>query len=61
MVIVCKGRDLAVFLNGYQTAELHDDPGRTSGLIGLQLHGNMDMDVQFKDILIMESPDDLNL
>jgi len=60
MVIVCKGRDLAVFLNGYQTAELHGDPGRTSGLIGLQLHGNMDMDVQFKDILIMESPDDLN-
>ena len=60
MVIVCKGRDLAVFLNGYKTAELHDDPGRTSGLIGLQLHGNMDMDVRFKDILIMENPDDLN-
>ncbi|MGK6351495.1 3-keto-disaccharide hydrolase [Parapedobacter sp. DT-150] len=54
MVIICKGKDVTVYLNGFKTAELHDDPGRTKGLIGLQLHGNMEMNVLFKDILIKE-------
>lgn len=54
MEIVCKGRDVTVFVNGFKTADLKNDPGRVSGYIGLQLHGSMDMEVRFKDILIAE-------
>lgn len=54
MEIVCKGRDVTVYVNGFKTADLKNDPGRVSGYIGLQLHGSMDMEVQFKDILIAE-------
>lgn len=55
MEIVCKGRDVSVFVNGFKTADLKNDPGRVSGYIGLQLHGGMDMEVRFKDILIAEN------
>ena len=52
MTITAQGRHIIVFVNGYKTAELHDDPGRLDGHIGLQLHGGMDMNVRFKDIQI---------
>jgi hypothetical protein len=39
-------------VNGIKSAELTDDPGRTEGRIALQLHGNQDGDVWFKDIEI---------
>lgn len=55
MEIVCKGRDVMVFVNGFKTANLKNDPGRMSGYTGLQLHGSMDMEVRFKDILIAEN------
>ena len=52
MTVTAVGRYVAVDLNGKKTVELHDDPGRLKGHIALQLHGGMDMDVQFKDIEI---------
>jgi hypothetical protein len=61
MIIVAKGKDVAVYVNGHKTAELKNDPGRTEGHIGLQLHGNMEMDVLFKDVLILENPKNLGI
>ena len=52
MTVTAVGRYVAVELNGAKTVELHDDPGRLKGYFALQLHGGMDMDVQFKDIEI---------
>jgi hypothetical protein len=42
-----------VRINGTKTAELVNDPGRTEGHIGLQLHGGDEMHVEFKDIAIL--------
>lgn len=44
--------NITVHVNGKKTAELTNDPGRSEGHIALQLHGSMDMDVQFRDIKI---------
>jgi len=46
------GPDVTVLLNGSETARLRNDPGRRSGVIALQLHGGMEMEVAFKDIEI---------
>ena len=56
MIVVAEGKDVTVHLNGFKTAELKNDPGRTKGYIGLQLHGGMEMEVLYKDILIQENP-----
>ena len=48
------GGNVTVRINGVVTAELKDDPGRREGHIGLQLHGGMDMHVEYKDIEISE-------
>lgn len=61
MTIIAKGKDVTVFVNGHKTAELKNDPGRTNGYIGLQLHGGMDMHVMFKEILIMEDPENTDI
>ena len=52
MTVSAKSRSIMVHVNGYKTAEIHDDPGRTEGYIALQLHGELDMLVSFKDIEI---------
>jgi len=52
MTVSAKGRSVVVHLNGFKTAEIHDDPGKTEGYIALQLHGGQDMHVSFKDIAI---------
>ena len=44
---------IVVHINGQKTAELLNDKGRTSGHIGLQLHGGDTMDVEFKDLAIL--------
>lgn len=54
MIIAARGRHVLVFVNGHKTASLIDDRGRTEGFLGLQLHGNMKMHVQFKDIEIIK-------
>ena len=52
MVVSAQGRRIRVWVNGIQTAELVNDPGRLEGFPGLQLHGGMEMNVMFKDVLI---------
>lgn len=52
MTVSAKGKSIVVHVNGYKTAEIHNDPGRTDGHIALQLHGGQDMLVSFKDIEI---------
>ena len=52
MTVQAQGRNVVVHVNGHKTAQLTDDPGRTEGHIGLQLHGGQDMHVEFKDITI---------
>ena len=49
-----RGKNVTVKINGVVTAELTDDPGRTEGYFGLQLHGGMDMHVEFKELWIRE-------
>ncbi len=56
MEVRARGADVTVLINGVATAELKNDPGRRRGLIGLQLHGRMEMDVRFKDILVNTVP-----
>ena len=46
---------IVVHINGQKTSELFNDKGRKSGHIGLQLHGGDTMDVEFKNIEILES------
>jgi hypothetical protein len=55
MSVTAQGSDVTVYLNGYKTAELKNDPGRTEGNIALQLHGGQDMLVMFKNIKIKEN------
>jgi hypothetical protein len=43
-----------VEVNGYRTAEVRDDPGRTEGRLALQLHGGQEVEVFFKDIELLE-------
>jgi len=52
MAVSALGRQVTVEVNGVVTAQLSDDPGRTEGFIGLQLHGNMEMLVMFRNIEI---------
>lgn len=52
MTVLAKGQSVTVHVNGFKTAEIHNDPGRTAGHIALQLHGDQDMLVSFKDIEI---------
>jgi hypothetical protein len=54
LTVTARGKDIIVYVNGIKSAELKNDPGRTEGHIALQLHGNMDMEVIFKEIKIME-------
>lgn len=52
MTVSAKGQSVIVHVNGFKTAEIHNDPGRTEGHIALQLHGGQDMLVSFKDLEI---------
>jgi hypothetical protein len=54
MTVTAKGKSVTVNVNGYKTAEITNDPGRTDGHIALQLHGGQDMHVMFKDVEIKE-------
>lgn len=56
MVIVAKGKDLTVYVNGMKSAEAKDDPGRLKGHIALQLHGDQEVEVWFKKVEIVGNP-----
>jgi hypothetical protein len=57
MVVSAHGRWIVVHVNGTKTAELRDDPGRTEGYLGFQLHGGQEMHVMYKDIQILRVPE----
>ena len=42
------GEDVDVWVNDFLTASLRDDPGRTHGHLGLQLHGGQEMQVEYR-------------
>ena len=44
------GTHYIVKLNGKVTTDIDDPVGRREGLVGLQLHGGMDMTVEFRDM-----------
>ena len=48
------GKDITVKINGVVSSQLKNDKGRLAGHIGLQLHGSIDMHVEYKDIMIKE-------
>lgn len=48
------GGDVDVFVDGHPTASLRDDPGRRRGHLALQLHANMDVEVDFRSLRIRE-------
>ncbi len=50
MTVSAHGKRIVVHVNNQKTAELKNDPGRTEGLIGLQLHGGQEMHVEFKNV-----------
>lgn len=52
MTVSARGGHIVVHINGKTSAELLDDPGRREGRLALQLHGDHDGDVWFKDIEI---------
>lgn len=54
MSVTARGRHIVVHLNGYKTAEVFADPGRTEGKIALQVHGGQAVEIWFKDIEIQE-------
>jgi hypothetical protein len=60
MVIKAIGKNTSVYVNGVKTVDLVNDPGRTKGYFGLQLHGSMDMHVEYKDIEIIDLSGDVD-
>lgn len=56
MLISARGRDISVWINGFRSAELKNDPGRIRGRFALQLHGSDDMHICFRDIKISVLP-----
>lgn len=56
MTVSAHGRRIVVHVNDVKTAELANDPSRTSGYFGLQLHGGQEMDVECKSIELLETP-----
>jgi hypothetical protein len=51
--IRCEGDHIQIWVNGLQTADLHDS-AKMSGIIALQLHRGPGMRAEFKDIVIKE-------
>jgi len=50
MMVSARGGHIVVYINGKKSAELLDDPGRGEGKLALQLHGDQEGDVWFKEI-----------
>jgi len=54
MAVEAIGKNTTVYLNGIKTAELKNDKGRIKGYFGFQLHGTVEMHIEYKDIKIKE-------
>jgi hypothetical protein len=46
------GTRYKVYVNGTKITDIKDPLGRTEGALALQLHGDMEMDVMFKDLVL---------
>ncbi len=58
MTVSARGTRVAVNLNDWRTAELlKDERGRLEGRFALQLHGDQDLHVQFREIQILGDPE----
>lgn len=60
MSLSAHGRNLIVHLNNQLSARLDNDPGRTQGHFGLQLHGGQEMNVNYRGIEILRHVPRLN-
>ena len=54
MTIAAHGDHIVVHVNGIQSTELKNDPGRPEGHFALQMHAGCVMEVQFKEIEIQD-------
>jgi len=54
MSVAARGRHITVRVNGILAAEVKHDTGRTKGHLALQVHAKRDVDVQFKDIELLD-------
>jgi Domain of Unknown Function (DUF1080) len=52
MTVEAKAGNVIVKVNGKETARLRNDSGRLEGKFALQLHGEMDMKMLFKEVKI---------
>jgi hypothetical protein len=52
MEVSAIGNHYIVKLNGKTITDIQDSQGREKGVVALQLHGGMDMTVEFKDIYL---------
>lgn len=52
--IEVRGMDYVCHLNGKKVMSYTTDTGKAKGPIGLQLHGNRDMSIDFRDIRVAE-------
>ena len=56
MSVEAAGDHLKVTVNGLVTADLQDPKGRKSGHLGFQLHGGMDMRVEYRNAAVRVLP-----
>ncbi len=54
MRIEVRGMDYICWLNGKKVLTYHSDTGTPKGPIGLQLHGKVEMAIDFKDLKVAE-------
>lgn len=55
LTVSAHGGRIVAHLNGTKTAEVSDDPGRRDGLLGLQLQGGQDVEVEFELVQLLDS------
>jgi hypothetical protein len=54
LTISAHGRRVVVHVNGIKMSEVRDDPGPLSGRVALQLNPRRDLDVYYKDIVVLK-------
>ena len=52
MLVKAKGSHIQIFINGNKVTDIIDTQGAKEGHIALQLHSNMKMHIEAKDIEI---------
>ncbi len=52
LIVTAVGTQYIIQVNGVTITEINDAQGRREGRVALQLHGGLDMDVEYKDIYI---------